>query len=243
MLLRAFDGHDVRAVEAALAAGADARSSVNGKEPIRWLLEEYTRSDDLQRCVRLLLDAGADLEPGLAAVLLNEPEEVRAVVKEDPSLLDRRLTLRSSFTSMTGVTLLHVAAEYGNFASARVFIEEGADVNARSGVNDLGVGGHTPIFHTVNSNRNRSAPIMNMLVEAGALADIRVNCIVWGEGYPWETYFFDVSPIAYAQCGLLPQMHRSESDIYSNISFLVDAAGRQMPILTNIPNRYLQPKG
>ena len=99
--------------------------------------------------------------------------------------------------------------------------------------------GHTPLFHTVNSNGNRSEPIMRMLLDAGADASLRLDGLYWGKGYPWETVFFDVTPLSFAQLGLLPQVHRIERDIYSNIRHLVARCGRIMPSLDNIPNRYL----
>ena len=58
----------------------------------------------------------------------------------------------------------------------------------------------------------------------------------------WETTVFDVTPISYAQFGLLPQVHREERDIYDNIRLLLDAAGRRVPPLENVPNRYLHQK-
>ena len=238
-LLAAFDGHDVDAVRAALYAGADARSVIRGKEPVYWLLEEYTRSDRLPDCLRLLHDAGSELDPLLLPVLLNDPDGIRSLA---PSALEHRVTLKSAFTSLTDVTLLHVAAEYGNQTAAATLLELGADVNAVAGVDEFGVGGHTPIFHTVNSNRNRSAPIMRMLVDAGASSETRVDAVYWGKGYPWETVFFDVTPVSFAQLGLMPQMHRDERDVYDNISYLVSASGRMTPVLDNVPNRYLQPK-
>lgn len=241
-LLSAFDGHEIEDVRAALAAGADARRPIRGKEPIYWLLEEYTRSDDLHECLRLLLAAGAELEPLLAAVLLDDSGGIQLIVKDDPAALARRVSLRSSFTSLCDATWLHVAAEYGNQAAVRTLIEFGADVNAAAGVDELGVGGHTPIFHAVNSNRNRSASIMRMLADAGASCDIRVDAVSWGKDYPWETTFCDVTPISYAQMGLMPQLHRSELDIYENIAYLLRACGRPVPGFDNVPNRYLQPK-
>jgi hypothetical protein len=42
--------------------------------------------------------------------------------------------------------------------------------------------------------------------------------------------------------GLLPQMHRNEDEIYENIKLLLRAAGRKIPPLDNVPNRYLKPK-
>lgn len=242
-LLRAFDGHDVGGVRSALELGADACSPMNGKLPVCWLLEEYTRSDRLPECLRLLFDRGAALDdPFLIPVLLDDAEGVKDLFGGSPSSLTHRTTLRSAFTSLTDVTPLHVAAEYGNQNAARALVEFGADVNATAGRDANGLNGHTPIFHSVNSNANRSLPIMEMLIASGARCDIRLDGVYWGQGYPWETVFFDVTPISYAQVGLMPQMHRTEADIYSNIRTLAKAAGRQMPELTNIPNRYLMPK-
>lgn len=242
-LLSAFDGHDVDGVRAALRSGADVVSPVRGKPPVYWLLEEYTRSDRLAECLRLLLDSGAVLDdPALTPVLLNDADAIRAAVSSTPSLLDHRTTLISSFTSLVGASLLHVAAEYGHLDAARALVDSGIDVNATAAVDEHGLNGHTPLFHAVNSHDNRSAPIMRALLAAGAKTDIRLAGVTWGKGYPWETTFFDVTPISYAQLGLLPQVTRRERDIYSNIAELLDAAGRTVPPLDNVPNRYLQPK-
>ncbi len=130
----------------------------------------------------------------------------------------------------------------GNFNAARALVEAGADVNATAAVDEQGLNGHTPIFHTVNSAHNRAEPILRLLVGAGAKTDIRLAGVSWGMGYEWETTFFDVTPVSFAQMGLLPQVHRHERDIYSNIATLLEAAGRAVPPLGNVPNRYLKPK-
>jgi hypothetical protein len=242
-LLSAFDGHETEEVRAAVEAGADACSPIRGKLPVSWLLEEYTRSDRLADCLRLLFARGAVLpDPALAPVLLNDADAIRAAVRATPSLLEHRTTLTSSFTSLVGASLLHVAAEYGHLDAARALIEAGADVNATAAVDEHGLNGHTPLFHTVNSNRNRSEPILRLLLAAGARPDVRLAGITWGKGYEWETTFFDVTPISYAQIGLMPQVHRNEQDIYANIRPLLEAAGRKVPPLDNVPNHYLRPK-
>jgi ankyrin repeat protein len=64
----------------------------------------------------------------------------------------------SAFTPLAGASLPHVAAEYGNVDVARVLINMGADVNAKASSDEYGLNGHTPLFHTVNSSHNRSAP-------------------------------------------------------------------------------------
>jgi ankyrin repeat protein len=151
--------------------------------------------------------------------------------------------MTSTFTPLVGASLLHVAAEYGNMKAVRVLLETGAEVNARASLDEYGLNGHTPIFHTVNSNDNRSAPILHALLDAGAAPDVRLDGITWGRGFEWETTCFDVTPISYAQLGLLPQVHRREHEIYANIRRLLEAAGRRVPPLDNVPNRYLNPKG
>ncbi len=233
-LLSAFDGHNEEGVRAALAAGAEVGSPIRGKEPVQWLLKEYTRSDRFVPCLRMLLDAGAQLrDPFLTAVLLDDADMIKVNANDS---INRRVSLASTFTSLRDATLLHVAAEYGNITAARTLIELGADVNAVASVDPFGIGGHTPIFHTVNSNRNRSEPIMRMLAAAGADCSLRVDGLYWGRGYPWETVFFDVTPISFAQFGLMPQVHRDEVDIYNNISFLLKASCRTPPGLDNFPN-------
>ena len=239
-LLAAFDGHDADGVRAALDAGADVRDPINGKPAVDWLLEEYTRSDRLPDCLRLLLERGATVrDPLLTTVLLDDYDGVIRTARDHATLSVHRTTLNSAFTSLTDVTLLHVAAEFGSANAARALISLGADVNAFAGVDVHGLNGHTPLFHTVNSNANRSEPVMRMLLDAGADAAVRLNGLHWGKGYPWETVFFDVTLISFAQLGLLPQVHRHERDIYSNIRLLVERCGRTMPPLDNVPNGYL----
>jgi hypothetical protein len=242
-LLSAFDGHDVEGVRAALERGANPCEPIRGKLPVDWLLEEYERSDRLGDCLRLLLARGAVLrDTFVAPVLLNEAEAIKSAIRANPSLPQHKTTLVSAFTSLLGVSLLHVAAEYGNYNAARALVEAGADVNARADVDEHGLNGHTPLFHTVNSIHNRSEPIMRLLLAAGARTDIRLAGITWGKGYEWETTFFDVTPISYAQMGLMPQVHRNEREIYSNLKCLLEASGQKVPPLENVPNRYLRPK-
>lgn len=242
-ILEAFELHSVERVQAALDAGLDARAPFRGKSLVNWLTEMYSRGDGFPSCLRALLDRGAVLDdPVVAPVLLNDTGELEAMLRANPGLLDHRTTMVSAFTPLVGASLLHVAAEYGNVDAARVLIEMGADVNATASVDAYGNNGHTPLFHTVNSAHNRSVPIMKMLLEAGARTDVVLRGITWGKGFEWETTIFDVTPISYAQFGLLPQVHRGETDIYDNIRLLIAASGRTIPPLDNVPNRYLSPR-
>lgn len=240
-LLVAFELHSAQGIRAALDAGVDPRTPLQDKAPIAWLTEMYSRSDRFPDCLRLLLDRGAVLDdPRVLPVLLDDAPALRAALEADPSVIAHRTSMVSAFTPLIGASLLHVAAEYGHSRAARVLIECGADVNARASLDEYGLGGHTPLFHTVNSIHNHSAPVLRLLLEAGASADQRLAGITWGKGFEWETTFFDVTPLSYAQIGLLPQVHRCERDIYDNIRLLLEASSRKSPPLINVPNRYLE---
>jgi len=240
-LLVVFEIHSVQRIQEILDAGFDARNPVNGKTPINSLIEMYFRSDRFPQCLRLLLEHGATLDdPKIEPVLMNDPVALEAAVRIDPGLLEHTTSLVCTFTPLVGVTMLHIAAEYGNLAVAQKLLELGATVDARAAVDEFGMNGHTPLFHTVNSNANRSEHVMRLLLKAGARTDILLPGITWGKGFEWETTCFDVTPISYAQLGLLPQMQRTEHNSYANLRILIEAAGRTMPPLVNVPNRYLR---
>ena len=242
-LLSAIEVHSVEHIRRILDDGVDARSMIDGKSLITHLTEMYFRSNQFPECLRLLLARGGQLDdPRLSAVLLDDADGLAAELRRDPSLIEYRTSMVSAFTPLIGASLLHVAAEFGNLRAARVLVEMGADVNARAAVDTHGLNGHTPLFHTVNSNGNLSAPLMRLLLDAGAQVDVRLPGLTWGKDMPWETTVFDVTPISYAQLGLLPQVHREERDIYDNIRLLLEAAGRRVPPLENVPNRYLHPR-
>ena len=240
-LLIAFELHSVERIRGVLDAGYDVRSPVRGKLPIAWLTEMYTRSDRFPECLRLLLDSGAVLDdPALAPMLLDDPDALEAAIRKNPALVEHRTDMVSAFTPLAGASLLHVAAEYGHLRVARVLIDRGAAVDARAAVDDFGLNGHTALFHTVNSNGNRSEPVMRLLLDAGARCDVRLPGITWGKGFAWETTCFDVTAVSYAQFGLLPQFHRDEHDVFANVKHLLEASGRGVPPLPNVPNKYLR---
>jgi hypothetical protein len=238
--LTAVELHSIDGIRAVLEAGLDPASSIRGKLPVEWLTQMYTRSPRFSDCLRMLLEAGATLDdPSLAAVLLDDAESLAAAIGGDRSLLELRTTVTSAFTPLEGAPLLHVAAEYGNARAARVLIEAGCDVEARASIDEYGLGGHTALFHTVNSNDNYAQPILRLLLKAGARTDVRLQGIIWGKGFAWETTLFDVTPVSYAQAGLLPQMHREPADIYDNIELMLRTSHRPVPPRVNVPNEYL----
>src|SRR5262245_24448700 len=163
-LLCAFEVHSVDEMRRILDGGFDATLTIRSKSLVTHLTEMYSRSDRFPECLRLLLERGGKLDdPRLQSVLLDDPEDLAGALRRDPSLIEHRTSMVSAFTPLLGASLLHVAAEFGNLKAARVLIDGGADVNARAAVDEHGLNGHTPLFHTVNSHANRSAPVMRLL--------------------------------------------------------------------------------
>lgn len=202
----------------------------------------YLRSPRFAECVGVMLDAGAAFEdPLLEAILLDDEAGLRQLIALDRGAPAQRMNLECAFTSLRGVTPLHVCAEYNSVRCARALLDQGVNVNARADVDKEGLGGHTALFHTVNSHRNYSRPAMELLVNAGADLKIQLKGVRWGEGFEWETSIFDVTPISYAQCGLFTQFQRNEEDIYSNIEYLQARRSGGAPARRNVPNRYLLP--
>ena len=187
------------------------------------------------------MDYGLELEDkALLAVLLDDSEALEKQISIIPEIVDRTYTLRCAYTPLEEATLLHICAEFNHLTCAKVLLNHNADLNARAGTDELGFGGQTPVFHTVNQNGNHSKPMLDLLLSWGVDLGITVQGIIWGKGYPWETLIPSVNPISYAMMGLLPQMHRDELEINETVSLLLyEKYGVSYP-LRNVPNQYLK---
>lgn len=238
-LLGEFEEHSPEGIRALLAAGASATEPIYGKRPIDCLIEMYLRSPRFAECIKVMLDAGATLDPLLRALLLDDHAALRGLLAESGELLRRKLNPLCAFTSCRGVTALHICAEFNCTRCAEALLNAGADVNAAADVDETGMGGQTPIFHAVNTIFNYSRPVMEILVNAGARLDTRVRSLLWGESMSWETVVYDITPISYAQCGLYRQFHRREEDVYDNIAYLYRKRFASEPSIRNVPNKYL----
>ncbi len=239
-LLGAFETHSPAEIRKALEGGISPVDLIGGKRPIDCLIEMYSRSTQFAACIQVMLDAGATIgDPLLESLLMDNDSALRQLLDESKEGIGKRLSPLCAYTSCRGVTPLHICAEFNSIHCARLLLERGADVNAKADLDALGMGGHTPVFHAVNSNSNYCRPVMEMLIEAGADLDIRVKILLWGESMTWETLVYDVTPISYAQCGLYRQFHRPESDVYSNIAYLWRKRWGTDPPVRNVPNQYL----
>jgi hypothetical protein len=241
-LLGAFEEHAPQDIRRALQSGVSAVAPISGKRPIDCLIESYMRSSRFAECVRVMLGAGATIGDSFLEALLLDDEQALRTRLDDGDRIDRSFDLLTAYTPCRGVGALHVCAEFNAVRCARTLIAAGADVNARARSDADGLGGQTPIFHTVNSLFNYSSPMMRLLAEAGADLDLRLKGLLWGSGFAWETAVYDVTPMSYAQCGLYAQFHRDEAHVYDNIAYLYERRYGSPLTRRNVPNRYLNPR-
>lgn len=232
--------HSVEGIRKCFLNGLSPNHIFRGQPLINELISEYLRGPRFKKCVEVFVQFGLELEDkALLAVLLDDDKNLEVILTNNPDNLVKSYSLRSAYTPLIGVTLLHICAEYNHLRCAKVLIDRGAGVNAKAGVDSNGFGGQTPIFHTVNQNLNASKEMLDFLLARGADLKETVKGLIWGEGYEWETLIPSVNPISYAMMGLLPQMHRNENDIAEVVAKLLKQAYDIDYKPENIPNKYL----
>jgi ankyrin repeat protein len=149
-----------------------------------YLIGTYGRSPQLTTCIDLLLEAGGNTKydlPGVLDLLRGRLDRLAEQLDADPALVHKRFPeLDCGSTGarrllLQGATLLHVAAEFGNFEAARLLLARGAQVDARATMDAAGVGGQTPLFHAVSQFDDCGLPVTQLLLEQGADLSVRVK--------------------------------------------------------------------
>ncbi len=242
LLLEPFEVHDPQGIRRALEAGASASAPVQGLSSIEHFVAGYLRSERFAACLDVLLEHGAVCSDRVWLALLRDDAEALAqmLARDARGILAQRFTFANAFTCCRGVGALHVCAEFNSQRCAELLLDHGADVNDRAAIDARGRGGQTPVFHAVNAIFNFSRPVLERLIAAGAHLDLRLDALLWGQGQAWETLLVDVTPLSYAQAGLMRQFQRKESDVYANLSLLHRARHGSELDPPNVPNRYLQ---
>ncbi|MFT3679594.1 MAG: ankyrin repeat domain-containing protein [Ferruginibacter sp.] len=236
-----IETHALEGIRECFANGINPNDHFRGMPLIDELVSGYMRSSNFRQCVKVFVDHGLIFEDKpLLSVLLDDDSSLRALLKDEPALINKRYTLRSAFTPLYEVTLMHICAEFNHVHCAMALVAAGADVNAKAGLDDNGFGGQTPIFHTVNQVLNHAVEMLHFLLDNKADLNHAVKGITWGKGYEWETFIPSVNPLSYAMMGLLPQMHRNERAVSETVSLLLKAAYGINYTPPNVPNKYLQ---
>jgi hypothetical protein len=233
--------HSVEGIRICFENGVNPNQFYNNEPLIFELTSEYTRSLAFKDCVKLFIDYGLQFDDkALLAVLLNNAAMLENEINNNSAIVSKKVSLRCAYTPLSGVSLLHVCAEFNHTDCAMLLLKNNADVNAAAETDENGFGGQTPIFHTVNQNNSQSEDMMNLLLANEADLEITVKGIIWGKGYEWETFIPSVNPVSYAMMGLLPQMHRNEKTIADVVSRLLKHKYNINYIPANIPNNYLK---
>jgi len=241
-LIYAIEVHDPKGIRHYFENGGRPDDVYDSAPLFTTMVEMYTRTPRFKECVQAFIQAGLRFaEPSLLCVFVDDAIGLRQLLLDNADLVKATFSLfRNTYTPLTGATLLHFCAEYNSVDCGRLLLEWGAAIDAPAGIDEFGFGGHTPIFHTVNQNSNNSKEMMQLLIEKGADLHRTVKGIIWGQGYPWETWIPAVNPISYALMGLLPQMHRDEKTIAQTLSRLVKSAYGIDYQPVNIPCAYLK---
>jgi ankyrin repeat protein len=188
--------------------GANPNCSKSGRSnsALNYVIETYMRSSgaSLSQCIEHLFAAKAVTRhqtPVVIDLLRGRLDRFEEQLALDPTLVHRRyLQLDFGETagrgmSLSGATLLHVAAEFAFMDAAKLLIDHAADVNARGLVDASGVGGQTPIFHAASQYLDKGLPMTQFLVERGA--DLSIRAKIRGDcGVP--TDFVEYTPLGYA---------------------------------------------
>lgn len=147
--------HSVEGIKECFENGIHPNDHFKNKPLIYELITEYARGPKFRECVNVFVDYGLDFEDKvLLAVLMDDSTTLHRLLVDNPKAIQNRYTFDCAFTPLYQASLLHICAEYNHLACAQTLVNHGADVDAHAGTDQYGFGGHTPVFNTVNQNRN-----------------------------------------------------------------------------------------
>ena len=235
-----FELHSIDGIRDCFRNGVNPNEIVNGKPLIYKLINMYTRGPLFKSCIQAFVENGLEFEDQVLLFVLSDNAPLLDIqLTIDKSAILKKYSFNCTFTPLYEISLLHICAEYNHLACAKVLVKHGADINAKAGFDENGFGGHTPIFHTVNQDANKSLDVLKFLISKKADLTTTVKGLIWGKGYDWETFIPSVNPISYSMMGLLRQFQRTEAQIYEIVSLLIKANYDINYFPTNIPNKYL----
>jgi hypothetical protein len=175
--------------------------------PLVLVLETYGRNPEgKHEILEIFAQRGYDLpDTPMMALHRGDTAELERHLRQDPTLIDRRFTLREIYppecgcsndgrsgmhwTPIDGATLLHVAIDFREREIVDWLLENGADVNARATPDSEGFGGHTPLFNAVVCGPWSDDGITGRLLERGADREAKASLrkfLDWTENPRWH---------------------------------------------------------
>jgi hypothetical protein len=182
-----------------LEHGADPNQ--NNGAPLKGLLSTYGRKiGPKHECIELLIEHGAKwVDDPVMAIHRGQVDRLSAFIDADPTLVHKRVSLDYGVQlTLIDVTLLHVAAEYNEKECVDLLLKRGADLNARAGYAPSGIGGQSPLYHTIGGNQGLLFPLFKHLLTYKP--DLNVTAHIQGDSlYGPPTDIKELTPFAYAQ--------------------------------------------
>ncbi|MCC7204059.1 MAG: ankyrin repeat domain-containing protein [Phycisphaeraceae bacterium] len=173
--------------------------------PLSMVLGTYHRGglDRKHQCIDILIAAGAEFEDGpVMDIHRGSAESLSDRLGKDSSLIHRRVNLPyGNHLSLHGVTLPHVAAEFNERACLDVLLRHGADLNAPAEISSDGLGGQTPIFHTIATIQGSGYDLFEHLLtlnpDLSVRAQVQENASLYEKPQDgWR--ILTVTPLGYA---------------------------------------------
>jgi ankyrin repeat protein len=210
-----------KALKWLIAHGADPNvASDDYGNCVQMLVGTYSRnSAGKHECLQVFADAGYQFpDTAPLAVHRGRLDLLDGIVKRDPTVLQRRFKESEIYppelglkerdglhcAPLEGTTLLHMAVEFQDFATAEWLVDRGADVNATTATDAGGFGGQTPLFHTTVVLGAKDDRLARLLLRRGAdpnaRATFRKQLVDVGEPEKERMHeFHDVTPIGFAR--------------------------------------------
>lgn len=154
---------------------------------------------DKHKILEMYVQHGAQLpDTPVMALHRGRIDLIEEHLRRDPRLFERTFSHQEIFpaefgcseyvdtqgTPLHGTTLLHMCVDWDEFEIAEWLVERGADVNAKSAVDQNGFGGYTPLFGAVvcyanfwGNYRGESpdTPFVRLLLDHGADVNVRAS--------------------------------------------------------------------
>ena len=170
-------------------------------------------------CIEELIKQGLELEDTpIMAFHQGRIDLLEKHLKIDPDLIRRKYSLKEVFCKpffqddldglhlapLEGATLLHMAIEYDERQIMEWLVENGADVNAESSIDEDGFGGHTPFFHTtvtfIMEDTSKAAFLLKKGANPNHRCSIRKRLKYMGKRHMADfNEYKNVTPISFAE--------------------------------------------